>query len=408
MIRIPFLLLITLMAFTTPNAAIAIEIPSADIEFLGTPYADDYHHTEEAYARNVWDLQFYQGLLFIGAGNSSNIGPATNAGPVRIRYFDPAGEQFVNEGIAREEQIDRFRILNDSLYIPGHDPLANWSLGNFYSRLPEGQWVMYRNIPGAIHNYDMAVYKGRMYAALGISGGAAVAVSNDNGGSWSNFSVGRSRSYTFLQSRGKLYATKKITDDNYQVSNGFSSIWELEGDGEFVPRPDLFDRILFPDTDFDETGSMKIVRSVAVRWKNVYIGGYIHNDHQARPFGLYIAHTLERGVVHITAVRAPTGMVPMDLLLRDDYIYALYVKPAYNGNYRVFVRRASVRKLWQWLPYLSFTAAALPRSFEESSGDFYFGLGTEVAEPTNWTLSELNSNAGGILRIKAEAITKNE
>ena len=103
---------------------------TADVELLGNPFIDRY--ADRIYARNVWDIQAFNGIVYLGSGNSSNEGPDRNAGPVDVWHFDPDRNAFVNEFTVDEEQIDIFRIIDGKLYIPGHDPLESWQLGNFY------------------------------------------------------------------------------------------------------------------------------------------------------------------------------------------------------------------------------------------------------------------------------------
>lgn len=52
------------------------------LEAIETPYFDDYPACEEICALNPWDLQVFDGRLFIGARNDANEGPAPNAGLV--------------------------------------------------------------------------------------------------------------------------------------------------------------------------------------------------------------------------------------------------------------------------------------------------------------------------------------
>ena len=105
---------------------------TAKLEWLGCPAAQVYRGSNRVYARNPWDLQAFDGSLYIGGGNSSNLGLAQNAGPVSIISFHPKTGDITEEVWVDDEQIDRFRVLNEALYIPGHDPQESWDRGNFY------------------------------------------------------------------------------------------------------------------------------------------------------------------------------------------------------------------------------------------------------------------------------------
>ena len=59
------------------------------IEVLGNPYLEKYPDKRQTYARNIWDMCAFKNELLIGGGNSSNIGPARNAGPVPVIAYSP-------------------------------------------------------------------------------------------------------------------------------------------------------------------------------------------------------------------------------------------------------------------------------------------------------------------------------
>ena len=142
------------------------------LDWLGIPLGDRYSRRAWIYARNVWDLQAHEGRLYIGGGNSSNVGPATNAGPVPLVSYDPDTGGFVQESTVDDEQIDRFRVIAGRLHIPGHDPTESWDWGNDYVLGSTG-WEKRRTIPRAIHTYDLALAGGRLFAAGSEQGGSS-------------------------------------------------------------------------------------------------------------------------------------------------------------------------------------------------------------------------------------------
>jgi hypothetical protein len=46
-----------------------------------------------------------------------------------VAYVPETGK-FQREFIVEEEQIDRYDVFDDTLYLPGHDPRQSWQLGN--------------------------------------------------------------------------------------------------------------------------------------------------------------------------------------------------------------------------------------------------------------------------------------
>ena len=216
---------------------------AAELEWLGIPLADPYSRRGRIYARNVWDLQVHDERIYIGGGNSSNIGPATNAGPVPIVSFDPRRGIFVREAEVDDEQIDRFRVIDGRLYVPGHDPQESWEWGNVYVLASQG-WVKRRTIPQSIHTYDLADVDRRLFAAVGARGGAAVAVSDDQAESWDVLPIPGFRAYTFINLAGRLYATGIVPADR-PPSSEMVSVSEY-ADGRFLGRADLDAAALFP------------------------------------------------------------------------------------------------------------------------------------------------------------------
>lgn len=107
------------------------------------------------YARNPWAMIDYKGRIYVGSGNSSNLGPGTNAGPVPILSLDPETKVFTKEWDVPDEQIDLFRVLSDGLlYIPGHDPKEGWELGNFYRKKVDGDWEKVGHVQTLIPRQD--------------------------------------------------------------------------------------------------------------------------------------------------------------------------------------------------------------------------------------------------------------
>ena len=99
---------------------------------LGVPCADKVW-----YARNIWDMTFYDDRLFVGCGNSSNRGPAPNAGPINVwTYRESSG--WHSEFTVDEEHIDRFDILDNVLTIPGHDSRDSWNMAIGIRAIPTG------------------------------------------------------------------------------------------------------------------------------------------------------------------------------------------------------------------------------------------------------------------------------
>ncbi|HHC11554.1 MAG TPA: hypothetical protein ENK79_02835 [Campylobacterales bacterium] len=379
------------------------------VEILGNPYSIIYKSGEFIYARNIWDMQVFNGKLYIGSGNSNNFGPAPNAGRVPIISYNPISDKFTTEYTVAEEQVDCFRILDDKLYIPGHDATQKWDFGNFYTRTKEGKWNKYRTIPNALHVYDITKYNNKLFVALGLNTVSAVGLSGDNGHNWNIQQMGLSysRVYSFLKVSNNLYACKSFSPKwhrnkywSKKRKKNYYSVGEYDGIF-FKERYDLDSNRLFPNTYLDFKKTKKIIRSESLKNKAIYLGAYIHNNsHQGIPFGAYIATSLEKNKVNIQKVNLPKGYKPWDIIVRYKDVYILCYSLI---SFRISVMHAHIDNLIDWNELFYFKSISFARSFELLDGDFYFGIGSEIDNYKNWKQDELAPDTGNILRVKKES-----
>jgi hypothetical protein len=111
---------------------------------------------QRGHSLNVWDLQSYQGKIFLGMGST-----AANTGPIPVWSFDHASDSWSDgpEIVLAQEAIELFRIIDDHLYIPAADPKPPASdTSKFYRRRPDGQWAHYTSTRGLrmAHVRDLA------------------------------------------------------------------------------------------------------------------------------------------------------------------------------------------------------------------------------------------------------------
>jgi len=389
---------------------ICTKVSPKHIEKLGNPYTKLYPMGELIYARNIWDMHEYQGLLFLGAGNSSNSGPAPNAGRVPIFSFNTKNDTFHNEGKITEEQIDIFRTINDSLYIPGHDAIQKWTFGNFYKRQNNGVWKKFRNIAKALHLYDITGFDSKLFIGIGLNQISAVGISNDQGENWEIMQSGSSysRVYSFLNVNDSLYATKTFTPleirETWERKRQYNyfSISEYGINENFISRSDLNENIMFPSTELEEAESKKIIHTESFEDKAIYLGAYIHNDHQSETFGAYIASSLEYEEEDIQKIQLPEDTLPFDIVVKNENIYIL----CYSAfKEEISVHHAKTDNVTSFKKIVHFSSTTFARSFEVIDDDFYFGLGCKVGDTSKWDVAELDDSCGDILRIKEEFIT---
>jgi hypothetical protein len=374
----------------------AYSIASKDKDFsirvLGNPYASEYAKGEDIYARNIWDMQFFKGKIYLGAGNSSNEGPAQNAGRVPLYVLDPEKDAFSRDYKVAEEQIDVYRVFNGILYIPGHDATQRWEFGNIY-RNPSGvKWEKVRTIPNALHVYDLLIAKNKIFAGGSIIRYGAVFVSEDNGRTWTTYKQGRGRVYTLFELGNKVFSAMDFRREGSDRGGLYQ--W-IEGKG-FKKMESFNRKVIFPETTLQKNHT-KIIRNIRINEAMYYIGAYAHNDHQNRPFGFYKMNS-SAGTLKTERVKLEEGFTPRDFIIRNGKILLLGSQEMESGfRMRVFDIDPSSSDSREELLFFDYPAFA--RSLEEYKGCYYFGMGSEVKEPKSWNLSELKSQTGDIVKI---------
>jgi hypothetical protein len=399
----------TLSSFVPLRAVAAGREVKPDL--VGTPFLQRW--PDGPYARNIWTMQVFDGRLFLGAGNSSNFGPSSNAGPVPILSYD--GKKFVEEYTVNDEQVARFYQTDDTLYVPGHDPRDDWSFGNLY-RLAGGAWTKLRNIPRGIHVYDIRRFAGRLIAVGGAYGQPLSAwISEDDAASWKPAALipnpalaeptvpaGRATKVLGQDTKvvGRFWTLFEIGDKLYASTS--APMGTVEGDPRprmatlfrFDPAQDGFQPLgfghlssLFPDTPSVGGQAGLVERWVKLGRETAYIGGWQHNDHQWLPIGLYTASSADNA----RRLPLPESEQPWDLLAEKGRLYCLSSREEGPGQYRVSVTRFD-RDLKTGTVVLSFPAPTFARSFALFQGRLYFGLGTETD-----TGAALSDAAGTIL-----------
>jgi hypothetical protein len=386
---------------------------SGVVELVGNPFTARWSDGALAYARNVWDMEVWADRLYLGSGNSNNYGPAQNAGPVDVWYYDGATGEFAYDTTLEEEQIDQFVVLEGGLFIPGHDAKPGSTAGLIHV-LSGSQWTTLSAIPRAVHVYDLMEFNGLLFASLGIDlpfDGDVVASSADQGQTWalhrlqigSNSSLPIGRAWDLFQVGGDLLVS---TTPQYEFQGQYDSNGNLV-QGQYVqlshPVFRLADQaaMRFEEVpadffagvpDLSQTWTQdRIERAVRFGENTVYIGAETVTDHNWTSFGLFSMSN------DYTARHLPlqNDAKPWDLIVDGNVLYVLAASPAPSGNTIVGV--LTTCDLTNWREVLHFEASTFARSFALYQQDFYFGLGTE-AEP-------ISADAGNILRVSSANFT---
>jgi hypothetical protein len=343
---------------------------------LGNPFT-----VASRYARNVWDMQAFGGLIHLGHGDSIE-----NWGPVPLWSIDPATGALASAFTTSDEQVDVFRVLNGELYAPGHDPREDLTLGNFY-RVEAGRWVKHRTIPHGLHTFDLAWHDGLLFAALGadsVPGHETLEVSADRGRTWRAAGAVLDRMFGMFELGGVLYAAPSL---HRGFAPGVRQPWRWNGTA-FVPTGTGMEALL-PGVPEGELGRM--ARQTEFAGALVYVVGL-------RGFDWYpAALAVTRDVRTAQRVALPdAAALPFDLLVRGGTLYLLTGTPAGNGGYTV--RVYATTDLARWTELFHFSAPTFARSFEESGGDFFFGLGGQYGAASPAT--------GDLLRVPRAAYVR--
>jgi hypothetical protein len=368
-------------------------VHTGEVVLLGKPFS------RTAYANNVWDMQLYNNKIYFGHGNSSNYDPEPNAGPVPIIYLDPSSGQFATQSIVYnavtktaidDEQIDRYKLINDSLYIPGHDAKEGWELGNYYKiNRNDSTWFKFRNIPNAIHVSDIMYYNSRLYACICariyISDTPyykAQVLSSIDGLTWS--SVG------FIDNSGiRMYSSFILDNKAYFSSTGDNkgNLALLSVDSSGTASNMLIADFFKLPADSTTPNGYRIVRPTPFLDKIVFIAAMEINDIQTAPMWLVVINSIGDN----SRIILPNEVaLPIDMLARDQTLYVLAYHKGSSSQYKNYVY--STTDLVHYNEVFRFTYNSFARSFEEYEGYFYFGIGCNTAP--------LPPEAGQVLKSK--------
>ena len=343
---------------------------------LGIPCSEQGY-----YGRNIWDMIVYHSQLYVGCGDYTH-----NTGPVNVWTLTGASD-WISEFTVDEEEISRFRILDDNLIIPGADAIESHAFGNWYERTSSGEWTKHRNIPNALHVWDIFDYQGLRFAALGADAEKdAVAVSTDKGLTWttqvvplgapvrsmtscSTSYVGRAHIVgMFFTISGQLYADTTASP-NIACNSGVPKVqgvfhtahWNGTGFQPVIEN-------LFPGMSV--SGCCAMVTAVAFGDTTFYVmqtnSGY----------GFYrIDQTLDAQQLRLAECTRP-----QDLELSDNVVYVLCNEPL-GENWRVSVSGTCDSE--NWTEVFSVTAPTFARSLAVSSDILYWSLGSDGDTPAS-------------------------
>lgn len=343
-------------------------------ELAGDPLGAWRATSEQAYARNLWDLQTYRGRLYLGYGDA-----ITNTGPTDVIAFDPARRVFEHETTLPEEAILTYHVFGDRLFVPGADAVDSDD-GALYVRDAAGWTPM--PLPQAAHVLDVAVHGAEICVVVqDRQAGGVVRCIADTSANWRTYPTASWRAVSLFELGGELYVSSH--DSGVRRVDGGRVAFVIPGvtdDGNVLVR--------------HATGCGDEVVFIAVRVR------YEHDSAQVDTLGLFRASisagrpgrpgaSADAGGA-ITVARIELPGTPADVFAHDGRCYAVTNRPR-GEAFDVAIHDSTDNRTWR--PRASFPADAMARSGELLGGYFYIGLGCELGHCT--------PAAGRLLRIAA-------
>jgi hypothetical protein len=345
-------------------AACKPSAPAPALEFVGDPLGGWRTDANQAYARNLWDLQAFRGQLYLGHGDA-----IANTGPTQLLTFDPATQKFAQDTVLNEEAIMSLRVFGDRLYVPGVDAVDSPD-GAVYIRDGAG-WSTLR-LHAVAHASDVLVHGDQICVAVQATlNGGAVRCSRDAGATWSTYSTGSFRAVSLFELGGALYVSSH--DVGIQRIDGQAVPVRLELDG------------------IDPAADVLVTRPVQCGGNLTFIAKqitYSGPSPEVRVFGLFHTEAITSGV--IVAKRSTVAGTPSDLFSDGGFCYVVVNDARDAGGYDVTIARSNDGRSWQRV--VAVTSDAMIRSAELMQGYFYLGTGCE--------LGHCNAMAGRLLRVR--------
>ena len=386
--------------------------PSTEVAVvrLGNPLAGD---GKTGRSLNVWDLQVFDGKVYLGGGDTSK-----NAGPINVWTYSLAYQSFIKETTVAEEAILQYKVIDNQLYIPAADPRGNDN-SKFYRRSVGGTWEKFADqslklahVRDLIKVNDQLLLVGNSRPVTEeqtVVPGAVITDSKqvnfrpvqvDNLPDTGNVAfLGFDWFFTVFAFQNKIFATNAFLRDtggypgSVAVYDPQTERLELDfnfGSEEFIPQANI-----------DRQNGKYGVDTIYQIWQPL-----LYQDHliyTARSFsnavnrrkaeqlyfnslGVYLKSAL--GVSPLE-IKLPHQAIGEDLLLIEDELYVL-ANRRQGAKFTIYVFKTDRLLDNNWTEVLSFSSSNKARSFEYLDGDFYFGLGQDQGEAI--------ANSGDILR----------
>jgi predicted RNA-binding Zn-ribbon protein involved in translation (DUF1610 family) len=352
------------------------ELPPKQVTLVGNPFRKRFpdgtkvSDKPSAFARNVWDMIYYEGRIYLGSGDYWN-----NSGPTDIYSFVPGQNQFTLDYSAPDEMVSKFYIFEGKLVVPGNDPQESWEFGNIYIK-EAGRWRKVRTIPNGLHCFQLAYADGNLLAAISTEHQPKLLRSRDWGKTWEPVVF-------------KSFPTTLFTMDNQLCAfDRWNSLCRYEN-GILYSEMSMPQRALLQEDRLARTYpgwqcahaepfANGLLLSTASLVLNLQYGPYPLLFMRPGDPEPYVLDFFQDKIV-------------IDTCVSGGVFYALCTRKAGDGFENAIYATRDV-KTWQCCA--TFKTPSFARSFVEAKGDFYVSIGSR-----GFTSEVLPNSTGDILRV---------
>lgn len=371
---------------------------------LGNPFLND---RKKDRALNVWDLQVFDGKIYIAGGSTID-----NAGPINVWAYHPTTQSFEKEYTVAEEAIEHYKVFDNQLYIPAADPRGN-DANKFYRKEIDGEWTKYASHTVKLaHVRDLIKTKSGDLLLVGNNrnpnnknqDAPGTAISTDNGVSFQGAGVNNSPSvgnvvlvdynwfFSVFSYQNTIYAPTSMLKDAW-TSPGTIAVYD-EQQKSFILDSQLDNSEFIPQKQIRENQGKYGFETIYRIWNPIEfnhslvypVRSYSNSSNQQEyqenymnSLGMYLKEGMGKTP---QVLKLPHKAVGEDVLVINNELYVLANRKQAGDRFIIYVYKTndpSNKKGWQKV--LSFKSSNKARSFEYLDDKFYFGLGQDYGDP---------------------------
>lgn len=396
---------------------------------IGNPHSTRFvsgivtNGADQAYMRNVWDMKLDPNTnkIFLGAGDAvSNAGSLVGPGGMDVYNLDPGNDNFTKEATIDEEQIDRFRLNNNKLQVPGHDQTGS-DQTRYWERGSNGTWtsIPLNGSPAVESQHTFDIYKFSStvwFAALGAKNTTtSIIISTDNGASWSNAACQDASGLTMIcpSPASRAYQIFTTGPDLYVSWSSISPVFKyLSGTTVRQVAQPTVSAMVSPNSGIGLLAVRIGPGSVILGTQTIYLAGRPINFDKFDPYAVKSVDSSLNVTDLMPAVDSGKIYKPLDLLQSSDGNSVYLLGVMCNGTaagastsssctagttpivtvHKNSILGAAPTSGKDWTEVLRFDAPqpnTFARSFEYANNTFYFGIGSNLTTSTPTRTGEI-------------------